>query len=86
MSIDAQLERKRVPLTKFHQSIAEYLDMALRSPIILTSHGRKRHIVADSAYFERLEEIARGNIPAPISGNKPLLRSAKDVDGDGSQN
>jgi hypothetical protein len=57
-----QIERKRVPLTKFHNATGEYLDMALRSPIVLTSHGRKRQIVADSAYFERLEELARGNI------------------------
>ena len=56
------IERKRVPLTKFHNATGEYLDMALRSPIVLTSHGRKRQIVADSAYFERLEELARGNI------------------------
>ncbi len=55
-------ERKRVPLTKFHNATGEYLDMALRSPIILTSHGRKRQIVADSAYFEKIEMIARGNI------------------------
>lgn len=62
MSAATQIERKRVPLTKFHNSTGEYLDMALRSPIVLTSHGRKRQIVADSAYFERLEELARGNI------------------------
>lgn len=62
MSVGTQFERKRVPLTKFHNATAEYLDMALRSPILLTSHGRKRQIVADSAYFERLEELARGNI------------------------
>lgn len=62
MSAVPQSERKRVPLTKFHNATGEYLDMALRSPIVLTSHGRKRQIVADSAYFERLEELARGNI------------------------
>lgn len=62
MSAAPQIERKRVPLTKFHNATGEYLDMALRSPIVLTSHGRKRQIVADSAYFERLEELARGNI------------------------
>ncbi len=62
MSAAPQIERKHVPLTKFHNATGEYLDMALRSPIILTSHGRKRQIVADSAYFERLEELARGNI------------------------
>lgn len=62
MSAPPQIERKRVPLTKFHNATGEYLDMALRSPIVLTSHGRKRQVVADSAYFERLEELARGNI------------------------
>ena len=49
MSAAIPIERKRVPLTKFHNATGEYLDMALRSPIILTSHGRKRQIVADSA-------------------------------------
>ncbi|MDQ4422123.1 type II toxin-antitoxin system prevent-host-death family antitoxin [Sphingobium sp. DEHP117] len=57
-----QIERKRVPLTKFHNATGEYLDMALHMPIILTNHGRKRHIVADSAYFERIEALARGNV------------------------
>lgn len=56
------IERKRVPLTKFHKATGAYLDMAMRSPIVLTSQGRKRQIIADSAYFERLEELARGNI------------------------
>ena len=62
MGAITQTERKHVPLTKFHNATGAYLDMALRSPIVLTSHGRKRQIVADSAYFERLEELARGNI------------------------
>lgn len=55
-------ERQHVPLTKFHNATGEYLDLALRSPIVLTAHGRKRHVLSDSDYFERLEKIARGNI------------------------
>jgi hypothetical protein len=69
-------ERKRVPLTKFHNATGEYLDMALRSPIILTSHGRKRQIVADSAYFEKIELIARGNI---IDALKIKVHSTADM-------
>ena len=55
-------QRQRVPLTKFRSSTAQYLDAALRNPIILTAHGRKRHIVAESDYFERLEHLAHNNL------------------------
>lgn len=55
-------ERKRVPLTKFHNATGEYLDEAMRAPIILTKHGRKLQTIVDNAYFERLENIARGII------------------------
>jgi predicted DNA-binding ribbon-helix-helix protein len=34
--------------------------------VVLTSHGRARHILLDAAYFHRLEEIARGNILAAL--------------------
>ena len=54
--------RKRVPLTQFHNATGDYLDQAMRDPIVLTSHGRPRQIVADHAYVERLEALARGNI------------------------
>ena len=54
--------RKRVPLTQFHNATGDYLDQAMREPIVLTSHGRPRQIVADHAYVARLEEIARGRI------------------------
>ena len=55
-------ERKRVPLTRFHNATGEFLDLAMREPIVLTAHGRPRQIVADNAYVERLETIAYGKI------------------------
>ena len=54
--------RRRIPMTQFHNAMGEFLDQATRTPIILTSHGRDKQIVADLAYVERLEAIARGNI------------------------
>lgn len=62
MSEPHAIERKRVPLTRFHNATGEYLDEAMRSPIILTRHGRKLQAIVDNAYLERLEAIARGNI------------------------
>lgn len=56
----------RVPLTRFHNNTGEFLDLATRTPVVLTSHGRERHILLDSVYFRRLEEIARGNILAAL--------------------
>ena len=58
----ASNDHKRVPLTQFHNATGDYLDQAMRDPIVLTSHGRPRQIVADHAYVERLEAIARGRI------------------------
>ena len=62
MSATAAINRKRVPLTQFHNATGDYLDQAMREPIVLTSHGRPRQIVADHAYVARLETIARGKI------------------------
>lgn len=54
--------RKRVPLTQFHNATGEYLDLAMRTPIVLTSHGRPKQFVGDNDYVERLEHIARARI------------------------
>ena len=53
--------RRRIPMTQFHNAMGEFLDQAMRTPIILTSHGRDKQIVADLAYVERLEAMDRGN-------------------------
>lgn len=52
----------RVPLTRFHNNTGEFLDLASKTPIVLTSHGRERHVIADSAYFRHLESIAGDRI------------------------
>ena len=62
MATTAPSEHKRVPLTQFHNATGDFLDQAMREPIVLTSHGRPRQIVADHAYVERIEAIARGKI------------------------
>ena len=62
MATTAPTEHKRVPLTQFHNATGEFLDQAMREPIVLTSHGRPRQIVADHAYVARIEAIARGKI------------------------
>ena len=62
MATTAPSEHKRVPLTQFHNATGDFLDQAMREPIVLTTHGRPRQIVADHAYVARLEAIARGKI------------------------
>jgi hypothetical protein len=63
MSNIAQMpEHPRVPLTRFHNNTGEFLDLSTRTPVVLTSHGRERHILSDSSYFRRLEQIAAGNV------------------------
>lgn len=58
----AQSEHLRVPLTRFHNNTGEFLDLATKQPVILTSHGRDRHVIADSDYFRHLEQVAHGMI------------------------
>ena len=76
MATTAPSEHKRVPLTQFHNATGDFLDQAMREPIVLTSHGRPRQIVADHAYVARLEAIARGNI---LKGLDIEVRSTADM-------
>ena len=41
-------EHPRIPLTRFHNNTGEFLDLATKQPVVLTSHGRERHVIADS--------------------------------------
>ena len=52
----------RVPLTRFHNNTGEFLDLSTRTPVVLTSHGRERHIIAEVGYFRHLEDIAAGRL------------------------
>ena len=52
----------RVPLTRFLNNTGEFLDLASRTSVVLTSDGRDMHVVAAAAYFRRLEAIAAGTI------------------------
>src|SRR3546814_6465975 len=40
--------------------------MGLRAPVAITKHGRPHMTFVDAGYFERLEEIAAGNILAAL--------------------
>src|SRR3546814_13107418 len=40
--------------------------MGLRAPVTITKHGRPPMTFVDAGYFERLEEIAAGNILAAL--------------------
>ena len=53
---------QRVPLTRFHNNTGEFLDLSTRTPVVLTSHGRDRHIIAEAGYFRHLEKIAKGQL------------------------
>ena len=53
---------QRVPLTSFHNNTGEFLDLSTRTPVILTSHGRERHIIAEIGYFRHLEAVAAGRL------------------------
>lgn len=70
MSANAALpEHLHIPLTRFHNNTGEFLDMSLRSPIVLTNHGRAKHIIADPTYFARIEQMAAGNLRAALNLN-----------------
>jgi PHD/YefM family antitoxin component YafN of YafNO toxin-antitoxin module len=49
-------------LTRFNTNLGEFLDIATTQPVILTSHGRERYVVADSDYFRHLERVVRRKI------------------------
>jgi hypothetical protein len=61
-AVDTHKDHPKVPLTRFHNNTGEFLDLATKTPIALTSHGRERHFVVESDYFRRLEQIAAGKI------------------------
>lgn len=73
-------EHPRVPLTRFHNNTGEFLDLATKQPIVLTSHGRDRYVIADSEYFRHLEEAARGVIAGHM--NIEAVASSDMIDAD----
>ena len=64
--IPDRAHRAKVTLTNFHNATGEILDMGLRAPVTITKHGRPHMTFVDAGYFERLEEIAAGNILAAL--------------------
>ncbi len=59
---DSLEAHQRVPLTRFHNNTGEFLDLSTRTPVVLTSHGRDRHIIAEAGYFRHLEAVAAGRL------------------------
>lgn len=67
MSQSAQSDREsRIPLTRFHNNTGQFLDLALTSPVTLTKHGRAQWKIAEAGYYERLEQLAAGNVLAAL--------------------
>ena len=64
----------KVPLTRFHNNTGEFLDLALTSPVTLTKHGRAQWKIAEAGYYDRLEELAAGNVLSAL--NRQHLFSA----------
>lgn len=60
--LDTPHKNTRVTLTAFHNRTGELVDLALRGKVIVTKHGRSHVTLAESAYIEKIEDIARGNI------------------------
>lgn len=52
----------RVSLARFHSDIDEFLELAKTQPVVLTKHGRERHVIADIDYFRHLERMACGRM------------------------
>lgn len=60
-------EYQRIPLSQVRTNTGEVLRLAAVQPVVLISHGCERHVIADSDYFRRLEETARGAIAAQMN-------------------
>lgn len=63
----APSEHPRIPITRFHSDIEECLELAKTKPVILTSHGRERYVIADRDYFRHLERAAHKMIAAQMN-------------------
>ena len=57
----------RVSLARFHSDIEECLELAKTQPVILTSHGRERYVIADRDYFRHLERAEHKMIAAQMN-------------------
>lgn len=68
------VEHPDVPLTRFHNNTGECLDLALKSPVTLTKHGRAQWKIAEAGYYDRLESLAAGNVLSAL--NREHLFSA----------
>ena len=51
-----------ITLTRFHNNTGEFLDLALRSKVTLTKHGRPQWHITEASYLDRIEAIAAGNL------------------------
>jgi hypothetical protein len=60
-------EYQRIPLSQLRTNTFEVLRLATLQPVVVISHGCERHVIAESDYFRRLEEAARGTIAAQMN-------------------
>lgn len=63
----APSDHPRVSLARFHSGIEECLELAKTQPVILTSHGRERYVIADRDHFRHLERAAHKMIAAQMN-------------------
>lgn len=63
----APSEHSRIPITRFHSDVEECLELAKTQPVILTSHGRERYVIADRDYFRHLERAAHKMIATQMN-------------------
>lgn len=74
----ASEKHQHVPLTRFHNNTGEFLDLSTRTPVVLTSHGRERHVIADIEYFRHLEAAAAGTLLAAMGLTSVRARDLDD--------
>lgn len=48
---------QKVTSTEFQQNVGTYTDLAMREPIIVTSHNRERFVLMDIDIFKRLRSM-----------------------------
>ena len=63
----APSDHPRVSLARFQSDIDEFLELAKTQPVILTSQGRERYVIADRDYFRHLERATHKMIAAQMN-------------------
>jgi prevent-host-death family protein len=57
----------KVSLTRFQNNAGEFLDIAMTSPVTLTKHGRAQWKIVEVDQYDRLEQLAAGNLLSALN-------------------